>query len=355
MLLLSMYMSREEGIETVYPGPSHVVILGAGASIASARHNPEPSGKTLPSMENLIDVVGLRSIIGSATGNDPGRRNFEAVYSDLYQQSLDLPIVEIIEGRAREYFSLLRLPETPTIYDYLVLALRPKDFIATFNWDPFLYQALCRNRHIKKLPHTAFLHGNVAIGYSSKDRKAGPVGYFSKETGEEFEPTKLLYPITKKNYSEDEFIAREWTRLRRELKSASRLTIFGYSAPTSDAEAVELMRSVWGESRASKEEVEWVEIIDILPREQLSKRWRVFIHSQLYNCWSDYFQSVLARFPRRTGERYIHQSYPLTPAQGFQEENPVPQFKTLKEMWDWHSPLIQAELKALGESEPGLD
>lgn len=296
-----MRMSREEGIETVYPGLSHVLILGAGASIASALHNPEPSGRELPSMENLIDVVGLRSIIRSATGIDPGRRDFEAVYSELYQQKLDLPIIEIIKGRVREYFSLLTLPETPTIYDYLVLALRPKDLIATFNWDPFLYQAFCRNAPISELPQIVFLHGNVAIGYSLKDQRAGPAGCQSQETGEEFEPTKLLYPITRKDYTEDEFISREWERLRRVLIGAKRLTIFGYSAPTSDAEAIELMRSVWVESRASKRGVELVEMIDILPRSQLRERWGDFIHSHLYDCCSNYFESALARFPRRTG------------------------------------------------------
>ena len=40
-----------------------------------------------------------------------------------------------------DYFSSLALPEHPSIYDYLVLGLRPKDVIATFNWDPFLMLA----------------------------------------------------------------------------------------------------------------------------------------------------------------------------------------------------------------------
>ena len=48
---------------TVYGGGGHVVILGAGASIASTLRNPEPSGKQLPSMDNFIDVVGLSDIV----------------------------------------------------------------------------------------------------------------------------------------------------------------------------------------------------------------------------------------------------------------------------------------------------
>ena len=44
-----------------------------------------------------------------------------------------------IETRVDEYFADLELPGHPTIYDRLVLSLREKDLIATFNWDPFLY------------------------------------------------------------------------------------------------------------------------------------------------------------------------------------------------------------------------
>jgi cyclic nucleotide-binding protein len=48
----------------------------------------------------------------------------------------DAELLEI----AREDFArlLVRHPELLTLYDHLVLSLRPKDVIATFNWDPFL-------------------------------------------------------------------------------------------------------------------------------------------------------------------------------------------------------------------------
>ena len=48
-------MTREEGIQTVYGGPSNVVILGAGASIASTIHNPEPSG-----VKGIIPLFGVQ-------------------------------------------------------------------------------------------------------------------------------------------------------------------------------------------------------------------------------------------------------------------------------------------------------
>jgi hypothetical protein len=42
----------------------------------------------------------------------------------------------------------------------------------------------------------------------------------------------------------------------------------------------------------------------------------------------------------------MHQYLPATEEEVFQEPNPVPeQFATLKEMWEWHRPLVAAEAK----------
>jgi hypothetical protein len=240
-------MTREEGIETVYDGPSHVVILGAGASIASTTHTPEPSGKKLPSMDNFIDVVGLREILDSAD-SDCRTDNFEEIYSCLYAKDPSSKTIQEIGQKVFSYFSGLRLPDTPTLYDYLLLALRPKDLIATFNWDPFLFQAFLRNRRFTDaLPRLSFLHGNVAVGYSAKDQRAGPIRMRSRASGDEFVPTSLLYPVTHKNYNQCEFITHEWERLRVWLEHAKRLTIFGYGAPVTDVEAVALMSGAWGD------------------------------------------------------------------------------------------------------------
>jgi len=118
-------MTREEGIENVYDGPSHVVILGAGASIASTIHNPEPSGKKLPSIDNFIEVVGLKEILDSED-TDCRTGNFEEIYSCLYTQDPESRTIRGIGQKVFDYFSALRLPDTPTIYDYLLMALRPR-------------------------------------------------------------------------------------------------------------------------------------------------------------------------------------------------------------------------------------
>jgi len=337
-------MTRGEGIRRVYGGPSHVVILGAGASIASTLRNPEPSGKKLPSMDDFIDVVGLQDILGPSTSGGESR-NFETEYSKLHDTDPTSPVIAEIERRVADYFRSLALPSTPTIYDYLVLALRPRDLIATFNWDPFLYQAFCRNRKVGGVPCLSFLHGSVAIGYSRELHRAGPAGTFADPVFTyEFVPTRLLYPVTHKAYNTDEFIAQQWRRLKGWLQRAKRITIFGYGAPETDVEAVALMSAAWGDP--NQRNLEQIEMIDVQPETVLTERWKRFIHTHHYDYCTDYFQSSLAQFPRRTGERFMHQYLPATPEEAFQEPNPVSeQFQTLKEMWEWHRPLIAAEAK----------
>lgn len=100
------------------------------------------------------------------------------------------------------------------------------------------------------MPFLSFLHGSVAIGYSKEDKRCGPVGYQMRRDGGVFEPTKLLYPVEQKNYTDDEFISTEWERVKAWLNSdrTKRVTIFGYGAPATDVEAVKLLNEAWGTS-----------------------------------------------------------------------------------------------------------
>ena len=334
-------MTREEGISRVYQGPGHVVILGAGASIASTLRDPEPSGKSLPSMDDFIDVLHLGDLVSSFDREADG--NFEAVYSRIHESDPESPVLGEIEARVSEYFRGMGLPPTPTVYDYLMCSLRPKDLIATYNWDPFLFQAFCRNRRVGGLPHLSFLHGSVAVGYSLDEHKAGPSGAFADPAcAHEFAPTRLLYPVKQKDYNVDEFTRHEWERLKYWLKNSKRITVFGYGAPDTDVEAVALMSAAWG--TPAERNLEQTEIIDVQPESILTTRWAPFIHSHHYDCVADYFQSSLSQFPRRTGERFMHQYLPSSEAEAFQEPNPVPQdFSTLDALWEWHAPLVCAE------------
>ncbi len=345
-------MTKEEGINQVCGGGGHVVLLGAGSSIASTNRNGERSGKKLPSMDNFLDVVGLHDLIEKEIPEKLLASNFEKLYGNLHSDNPNSEIIKEIEERIKNYFGNMELPDEPTIYDYMVLSLRRKDLIATFNWDPFLYQAWVRNRKFTEdLPHLSFLHGNVAIGYSKEDKRCGPIGYQMRRDGGVFEPTKLLYPVEQKNYTDDEFINIEWERVKHWLSKDSgtiRATIFGYGAPVSDIEAVELLNNAWG--TPDERNMEQFEVIDITPEEELRKRWDGFIHSHHYDITDNYFGSSLAFNPRRTSESYFSHILPTTISEAFRESNPVPQnFKTLDELWKWHEPLIEAELKKTNE------
>ncbi len=216
--------------------------------------------------------------------------------------------------------------------------------IATFNWDPFLYQAFVRNSEFAPSPHMAYLHGSVSLGFSKIDMNSGPSGMYSKATGGYFYPTKLLFPIRRKNYNQDDFMQIEWTRVKHwlNLKSTKRLTIYGYGAPETDVEAISLLRQAWGGSEVR--DIEQFEIIDVRPEDDVRNQWSSFIHSHHYDYTQDYFESSLARNPRRTSESFFQHYQANSPAEMFGKSNPVPTgFKTLEELWDWHRPLIEAE------------
>jgi len=340
-----MKKTKKDRVQTVMNGGGHVVILGAGASIASTYRNQEANGKRLPSMDNFNELVGLEDIIDTVDDKLKAS-NFETLYTNLHNDNPKSEEIREIEEKVREYFGDMILPDEPTIYDYLILSLRSKDIIATFNWDPFLYQAFVRNHHAGESPYLSFLHGNVAIGYSPIDKRSGAAGMTSKATGNIYPPTKLLYPIEQKNYNSDEFISIEWERLKQFIGSDStkRLTIFGYGAPVSDVEAVQLLNDAWGTNE--QRNMEQVEIIDVRDEDDIRKTWKGFIHSHHYDYVNDYFNSSLALNPRRTSEAYFQHITPMTPGEMFSDNNPVPrEFKTLKELQDWHSELIEAEEK----------
>lgn len=339
-------MTKQEEIEIVHGGGSHVLLLGAGASFASTLKNPEKNSKSLPLMWNIVDIVGLNNVVDQLPEDYKAlRQDFEKLYSKISEENKFPQEKEIIEQAVYHYFEQLELPDEPTIYDYMVLSLRSrKDIIATFNWDPFLYKAYVRNGEFTKSPGILFLHGCVSLGYDRTNCSSGPVGMHSKLTEQLFEPTKLLYPVDKKDYNSDPYIKGQWDTLASRLEIAERVSVFGYSAPVSDVEAIDLLSKAWGsvEDRSMEE----FELIDIRPEEDVRNAWKRFIHSHHYHYCTDYFNSSLAFHPRRTVESYHHWATPLSPNEAFQDGNKVPDnFRTLEEMWEWHLPLIEAEEK----------
>lgn len=338
-------MTRDEEINNVHGNGTHVVLLGAGATLASTLRNPEKNGKQLPLMRNLVDVVGMNDIVSELPGEiQENREDFEKLFSQLGDSKFFHERQEM-EKRVFDYFKELKLPDEPTIYDYLILSLRhEKDVIATFNWDPFLFEAYQRNSEFVDCPGILFLHGCVSLGYDDKTSMSGPAGWNSKETGNYFKPTQLLYPVDKKDYVSDAFVNGQWEQLSLEINKAKRISVFGYSAPKTDIEAIALLQKAWGtvESRS----MEQFEIINSQSESSALESWKTFIHSHHYDYSTNYFDSSLALHPRRTVESYRHKILPNSISEFFQRGNPVPQnFNTLEELWEWHLPLIKAERK----------
>ena len=329
------YTLSDEIADTSFRRP-HVVILGAGASIAATPQG-DRSARWLPSMLNFVQVVGLKPILAQHAISYLDGENFELLYSRLGNDPSKTEVLAEIEEAVGGYFRSLSLPENVTVYDKLVLALRGKDLIATFNWDPFLYQACYRNRHVADLPHVVYLHGNVATAYCLKDRKKSVPGSHCSVCKERLTPSKLLFPIEHKNYTDSEFIDSEWQALKNYLKSAYMITIFGYGAPTSDVEAVSLMKEAWGD--VDQRELEQTEILDIRDRDELEDLWSPFIHTHHCEVHDAFEKSWLANHPRRSCEATWQQFMEVQ----FLDNNPMPTGGRLADLRAWLKPLVAAE------------
>lgn len=78
------------------------------------------------------------------------------------------------------------------------------------------------------------------------------------------------------------------------------VTIFGYSAPSSDKSAVDLLSQAWGDPQ--KRQLEEISVIDIMDEEEIPIKWKNFIHTHHYQYTKDFYSSYLGLFPRRSCE-----------------------------------------------------
>ena len=276
----------------------HVVLLGAGASRA-ALPNGDRSLQPVPLMHDLVEILNLRPTIERAERFE--NENFESIYSRLATDPQHDAVRREVERKVKGYFSSLNLPEEATIYDRILLSLRQGDAVFTFNWDPFLFDAYVRNYGIAELPEIFFLHGNVRIGMCPRhERQWGRKRMTCPTCGEPFRDVPLLYPVENKGYSDDPYISESWSNATMFFKEALVVTIFGYSAPKSDADAVDLLKSAWMERSARS--MEHVELIDIAPEADLYERWKEFTPTHHFHPRHGFNESWMARWPRRSRE-----------------------------------------------------
>ena len=282
-------------------------------------------------MNDLVSTLNLRKVFDqeSYTLGKADISNFESLYSKIHSDPNLAGLRKTLENHIQSYFEDLILPDEPTIYDYLLLSLRSKDVVATFNWDPLLVQAYERNRDVVNMPDIRFLHGNVAVGYCPKDGAIAWPNTRCPNCSGPISASNLLYPINQKNYNDDAFLKGEWDAVEYYVRNSYFFTIFGYGAPASDTEARELLKNAW--SNNVGRELLQLEIIDTKPKSYLEAHWKGFYYSGHWENYQDYWSSFLAKYPRRTCEnirRPIHYGqFPL--------DNPAPRGVSLYELQSW--------------------
>jgi len=310
---------------------SYVVILGAGASKAAFPEG-DAFGKKLPLMKELAETLDLAEVI-EKQGYNGDTSDFESFYSDIADRKQYVPILSEIENRVRSYFETLQIPNEVTLYDYLILSLREKDIIATFNWDPLLLQAYRRSLNLRPLPELAFLHGNVYEGRCEVHKRVGYLGSACEICKKELQPAQLLYPTSRKDYNKDPVIKWHWDKLIDHLDRSYFLTIFGYCAPRTDIEARNMMHKAWSGNKSV--ELAQAEIIDTEDAAVVYDTWQEFIVRQHYTIHKSFQESWLWSYPRQSCEALLDATMQNSP----RKPTPFPKTSSLGELHDFVSNL----------------
>lgn len=171
----------------------HVVIVGAGASIAACK--VDKNGREVPLLKNIHNVLGLTDELKKYGFTDEEMSDFELLYSSIYDREEYTSLTRYLEEEVRKYFKQLQIPDKPTYYDYLILSLTEKDAIISFNWDPFLMQAYRRNLSVGNLPVLIFPHGNVGVGICDDCHTIGYADTLCTNCFKEYDDMPLLFPV----------------------------------------------------------------------------------------------------------------------------------------------------------------
>ena len=91
----------------------HVVILGAGASIAACKI--DKNGKTVPALSNIHKVLGLTDMLNGYGFSAEELEDFELLFSNINGKGEWAELQDNLESAVRNYFKSLELPDEPTI------------------------------------------------------------------------------------------------------------------------------------------------------------------------------------------------------------------------------------------------
>ena len=273
----------------------HVVIVGAGASIAACKI--DKNGKEVPLLRNIHKILKLTSELEKYNFSDKQMSDFEKLYSDIYGKSEYQELQKKLESKVCDYFCKLQIPDEPILYDYLILSLTEKDAIISFNWDPFLMQAYRRNISVGNLPNLIFPHGNSGVGVCYDCKIEGYANCICPNCYQNFKQMPLLYPTGKKDYNKNDIIKNEWAKAKDFLSRAAGITVFGYGAPVSDIEAVELMKNAKSESLMK--DISPFTIINLAKNEtEQRERWKEFYDTKMMLYCNIFEECLLWKYPR---------------------------------------------------------
>lgn len=273
----------------------HVVIVGAGASIAACR--VDKNGMEVPLLKNIHNILGMTDELKKYHFSDEEMQDFELLYSNIYGKAEYASLQMYLENGVREYFKKLTIPDELTLYDYLILSLTEKDAIISFNWDPFLMQAYRRNLSVGNLPMLIFPHGNVGMGICEKCHTMGYADTLCTECYEEYTDMPLLFPIGKKDYQSHDIIRYQWKMAKEYLAKAAGITVYGYGVPETDKEAYELMRKAYSESNIR--DIAPFTIINLLSEKQIQiDKWKEVLDDKMVIFAERFEDTILWNNPR---------------------------------------------------------
>lgn len=304
----------------------HVVILGAGASYA-ATPDGEKNHRKLPLMKDLPHALDLKSILDKSQFLE-ATKDFEVFYDSL-STSGDVQLQKVIEEKVVSFFDTVRIADHVTLYDRLVLSLRKKDAIATFNWDPLLAYAYRRNGFLKTLPTLLFLHGNVRLGVCYDHKQLGWNDDKCLKCKKPLESVRLLYPVTKKDYSTDPIIDQQWRTLEWFLENSYFVTMFGYSAPKTDIDARN--RIINKLSRNQLKSLLQLEIIDPKAKVLIRNNLKHIVTGIHHSNFDSFEHSWLSRHPRLSCEALFQATMMNDPIIPYTQPNTV----DLSELQEW--------------------
>lgn len=316
----------------------HVVILGAGASIASCPF--DKNGNTVPVLANIHKILGLTDKLQSYGFSEKEMENFELLFSNIVGVAKYSDLQKDLEIAVRDYFQSLQIPDVVTLYDYLVLSLTEKDAIITFNWDPFLLQAYLRNIKVGNLPQLLFPHGNVGVGICYDCKNKGYAKYLCPSCMKPFNDMPLLFPIRKKNYYDRSIIENEWEVAKDYLSRAAGITVFGYGAPETDIEAYNLLKESYKKSNITT--ITPFSIINLKSEEEnQKKKWSEIYDDRMFLFSYSFKDSILWTSPRVSLEHLfdaILQQQPRSNTKSYRD------FETLEELQNFVQTITEFDM-----------